>query len=65
MLKQDKRMRDIEADKQQMSQEIKLLNEKIDLLTRRLFGSKSDKFDAAQLELLLKDANLGRVQRLC
>ncbi|HEV3065352.1 MAG TPA: transposase, partial [Chthoniobacterales bacterium] len=46
-------MRDLEAAQQQMSQEIKLLKEKIDILIRRLFGSKSEKLDAAQLELLL------------
>jgi transposase len=33
---------------------------KIDVLIRRLFGSKSEKFDAAQLELLLKDLDLGK-----
>ena len=43
-----------------MSQEIKLLKEKIDLLIRRLFGSKSEKLDAAQLELLLKEDALGK-----
>src|SRR6202047_3676184 len=43
-----------------MSQEIKLLKEKIDLLIRRLFGSKSEKLDAAQLELLLKEDELGK-----
>jgi transposase len=43
-----------------MSQEIKLLKEKIDLLVRRLFGSKSEKLDAAQLELLLKEDELGK-----
>ena len=56
----DNRIRDLEADKQQMSQEIKLLKEKIDLLIRRLFGSKSEKLDAAQLELLLKEDALGK-----
>jgi transposase len=56
----DSRIRDLEADKQQMSQEIKLLKEKIDLLIRRLFGSKSEKLDAAQLELLLKEDELGK-----
>src|SRR3984893_908052 len=43
-----------------MSQEIKLLKEKIDILIRRLFGSKSEKLDAAQLELLLKEDALGK-----
>jgi len=56
----DQRIRDLEVDKQQLNQEIKLLKEKIDLLIRRLFGSKSEKLDAAQLELLLKEADLGK-----
>jgi transposase len=56
----DKRIRDLEADKQQLSLEIKLLKEKIDLLIRRLLGSKSEKLDAAQLELLLKDVDSGK-----
>jgi hypothetical protein len=56
----DQRIRDLEAAQQQMSPEIKLLKEKIDILIRRLFGSKSDKLDAAQLELLLKEDALGK-----
>jgi transposase len=56
----DKRIRELEADKQQQAQEIKLLKEKVDLLIRRLFGSKSEKLDSAQLELLLKDLDLGK-----
>jgi transposase len=56
----DQRIRDLEVDKQQLNQEIKLLKEKIDLLIRRLFGSKSEKLDAAQLELLLKETDLGK-----
>lgn len=56
----DQRIRDLEAAQQQMSQEIKLLKEKIDILIRRLFGSKSEKLDAAQLELLLKEDQLGK-----
>ena len=56
----DQRIRDLEAAQQQMSQEIKLLKEKIDILIRRLFGSKSEKLDAAQLELLLKEDALGK-----
>ena len=60
LAQKDKRIRELEADKQQQAQEIKLLKEKIDLLIRRLFGSKSEKLDAAQLELLLKDADLGK-----
>src|SRR6202051_576617 len=43
-----------------MSQEIKLLKEKIDILIRRLFGSKSEKLDAAQLELLQKEEVPGK-----
>jgi transposase len=36
-----------------LEQENKLLRQKIDLLVRRLFGAKSEKLDAAQLQLLL------------
>src|SRR5258708_22649772 len=43
-----------------MALEIKLLKEKTDLLIRRLFGSKSEKLDLAQLELLLKEDELGK-----
>jgi transposase len=56
----EERIRELEADKQQMALEIKLLKEKIDLLIRRLFGSKSEKLDLAQLELLLKEDELGK-----
>jgi transposase len=52
--------RRLQAENERQSQEIKLLKEKIDLLIRRLFGSKSEKLDAAQLELLLKDLDLGK-----
>jgi transposase IS166 family protein len=37
-----------------------LLKEKVDLLIRRLFGAKSEKLDVAPLELLLKEADLGK-----
>jgi transposase len=50
----------LQAENERQSQEIKLLKEKIDLLIRRLFGSKSEKLDAAQLELLLKDLDSGK-----
>ena len=50
----------LQAENERQSQEINLLKEKIDLLIRRLFGSKSEKLDAAQLELLLKDLDLGK-----
>jgi transposase len=56
----DRRIRDLEAEKQQMTQEIKLLKEKVDLLIRRIFGTKSEKLDEAQLELLLKEAESGK-----
>ncbi len=40
---------------------IKLLEQKIDLLVRRIFGSKSEKLNAAQLELLLlQEDGLGK-----
>ena len=45
----------LQAENERQSQEVKLLKEKIDLLIRRLFGSKSEKLDAAQLELLHRD----------
>jgi len=47
----------LQADNQRQAQEIKLLKEKVDLLIRRLFGTKSEKLDEAQLELLLKEAD--------
>jgi transposase len=50
----------LRAENERLNQEVKLLKEKIDLLIRRLFGSKSEKLDAAQLELLLKDLDLGK-----
>ena len=60
LAQKDQRIRELEGDKQRQAQEIKLLKEKIDLLIRRLFGSKSEKLDAAQLELLLKEVDLGK-----
>jgi transposase len=50
----------LRAENERLSQEVKLLKEKIDLLIRGLFGSKSEKLDAAQLELILKDLDLGK-----
>ena len=50
----------LQADNQRQAQEIKLLKEKVDLLIRRIFGTKSEKLDAAQLELLLKEADSGK-----
>ena len=50
----------LQADNERQSQEIKLLKEKIDLLIRRIFGSKSEKLDAAQLELLFKGIESGK-----
>ena len=60
LAQKDQRIRELEGDKQRQAQKIKLLKEKIDLLIRRLFGSKSEKLDAAQLELLLKEVDLGK-----
>ena len=37
-----------------------MLKEKVDLLIRRIFGTKSEKLDVAQLELLLKEAESGK-----
>ena len=43
-----------------MEQTIKLLEQKIDLLVRRIFGAKSEKLNAAQLELLLLQDEAGK-----
>ena len=51
----DAQIRQLLADKEQMSQELKLLKEKVDLLIRRIFGAKSEKLDIAQLEMLFKE----------
>jgi transposase len=56
----DAQNRLLQAENERQSQEIKLLKQKIDLLLRRLFGSKSEKLDLAQLELLLKEDELGK-----
>jgi transposase len=56
----DAQIRLLQAENERQSLEIKLLKEKVDLLIRRLFGSKSEKLDAAQLELLLKEAESGK-----
>ena len=56
----DAQNRLLQAENERQSLEIKLLKEKVDLLIRRLFGSKSEKLDAAQLELLLKEDALGK-----
>jgi len=37
-----------------------LLKEKVDLLIRRIFGTKSEKLEAAQLELLLSGLEVGK-----
>ena len=50
----DLQIQQLQAEKEQLRQENKLLKEKVDLLIRRLFGVKSEKLDTAQLELLLK-----------
>jgi transposase len=42
---------------QRANAKIALLEQKIDLLVRRIFGSKSEKLDSAQLELLLSLAD--------
>ena len=60
----DAQNRLLQAENERQSQEIKLLKEKIDLLIRRLFGSKSEKLDAAQLELLLQRGCTGKSRRL-
>jgi transposase len=50
----------LQAENERLNQEIKLLKQKVDLLIRRLFGSRSEQLDPAQLELLLKDLDLGK-----
>jgi len=50
----------LQADNQQLRLENKLLREKVDLLIKRIFGSQSEKLDAAQLELLLKGIDPGK-----
>src|SRR3954471_13003869 len=42
-----------------LQKENSLLRQKIDALCRRVFGSSSEKIDAAQLELLLQLVNSG------
>jgi len=47
----------LEEKEQQLAQanrKIELLQQKIDLLVRRIFGSKGEKLDSAQLLLLLQ-----------
>lgn len=56
----DAQIRQLQAANELMSQELKLLKEKVDLLIRRIFGSKSEKLDLAQLELLLKEDQSGK-----
>ena len=60
----DAQIQHLQADNQRQAQEIKLLKEKVDLLIRRIFGTKSEKLDVAQLELLLKEAESGKSRRL-
>ena len=50
----------LEATKEQLERQVKLLEEKVDLLIRRIFGAKSEKLDAAQLELLLSGLEPGK-----
>jgi hypothetical protein len=47
---------------QALEQKVVLLEAKIDLLIRRIFGAKSEKLDAAQLELLLGGLESGKAQ---
>ena len=60
LAQKDAQIQQLQAENQRQSQEIKLLKEKVDLLIRRLFGAKSEKLDAAQLELLLKGIEPGK-----
>jgi transposase len=56
----DAQISQLEADNQELRTENKLLREKVDLLIKRIFGSQSEKLDAAQLELLLKGIDPGK-----
>ena len=56
----DTQIGQLQADNQQLRLENKLLREKVDLLIKRIFGSQSEKLDAAQLELLLKGIDPGK-----
>jgi transposase len=49
----------LESTLKESQQENSLLRQKIDALCRRVFGSSSEKIDAAQLELLLQMVNGG------
>ena len=49
----------LKAENELLRRENALLKEKVDLLIRRIFGVKSEKLDAAQLELLLEQAQAG------
>ena len=63
----DVQIQQLQAEKEQLRQENKLLKEKVDLLIRRLFGVKSEKLDAAQLGAIgvaLKRSRLGKSRRL-
>ena len=48
----DAQIQRLQAENQRQAQEIRLLKEKIDLLIRRIFGTRSEKLYEAQLELL-------------
>lgn len=49
----DELLRQREEELERLKTQIRLLGQKVDLLVRRLFGAKSEKLNAAQLELLL------------
>jgi transposase len=48
----------LKSDKELLEREIALLKQKVDLLVRKIFGVKSEKLDAAQLELLLSQTEI-------
>jgi transposase len=60
LAQKEAQIQNLQADNQRQAQEIKLLKERVDLLIRRIFGTKSEKLDVAQLELLLKEAESGK-----
>jgi transposase len=60
LAQKEAQIQNLQADNQRQAQEIKLLKERVDLLIRRIFGTKSEQLDAAQLELLLKETDPGK-----
>ncbi len=47
----------LQEENARLRQEVKLLKQKLDLVIRQLYGSKSERLDPAQLELMLSELN--------